>query len=110
MLLDKLFGSETAEKVLFYMYVYNEGYGTKIASVYDISLSMVQKQLVKFEEAGVLASKLQGKTRVYIWNPRYPFLNELKSLLEKAYEFIPLEMKEKYYRERKRPRRSGKPL
>jgi hypothetical protein len=39
-------------------------------------------------------------------------LTELKALLQKAYEFLPEEIREKYYEpiSRKRPRRQGKPL
>jgi hypothetical protein len=58
----------------------------------------------------VLASRLKGRTRLYVFNPRYPFLKELKALLEKALQFMPKAEKEKYYMPRLRPRRSGKPL
>jgi hypothetical protein len=37
----------------------------------------ISKQLGKFEAAGVLVSKEVGRTVVYEFNPRYPFLPEL---------------------------------
>lgn len=109
-MIGKLFGSSTAEKVLFYLTAYQEGYASVIAKTFEIPLNMVQKQLVKFENASLLVSVLKGRTRVFCWNPRYPFLKEFKAFLEKAFEFIPEEEKEKYYRQRQRPRRTGKPL
>ena len=109
-MIEKIFGNATAEKVLFYLTAYEEGYATGIAKTFGIPLNMVQKQLARFEEAGLIASTLKGRTRVYTWNPRYPFLNEFKAFLEKAFEFIPQEEKERYYLERRRPRRKGKPL
>lgn len=52
----------------------------------------------------------EGKIRVYYFNPRYPFLKELKSLLEKAYIFLPKDYKDKYYEPRiiKKPQRKEK--
>lgn len=55
-------------------------------------------------------SHLVGKTRVYEWNPRYLFLPELRAMLEKALTRLPGSIQEKYFRERMRPRRKGKPL
>lgn len=109
-MIAKILGSETAEKALFYLTAYGEGYASGIAKTFDISLSMVQKQLARFEEAGLLVCTLKGRTRLYVWNPRYPFLKEFQSFLEKAFEFIPEKEKEKYYYQRTRPRRGGKPL
>ncbi len=109
-MLEKIFGSATAEKVLLYLTAYGEGYATGIANTFDISLSMVQKQFARFEEAGLLAVTLKGRTRIYTWNPRYPFLKEFVAYLEKAFEYLPREEKEKYYLERRRPRRGGKPM
>ncbi|MEE8184819.1 MAG: helix-turn-helix transcriptional regulator [Thermodesulfobacteriota bacterium] len=109
-MLEKIFGNVTAEKVLFYLTAYQEGYAGGIARTFGIPLNMVQKQLVRFEEGGLLVSILKGRTRVYTWNPRYPFLKEFKVFVEKAFEFIPEKEKERFYRERRRPRRRGKPL
>ena len=109
-MLHKLFGSRTAELVLYYLCVYEKGYATKISKLFGISLNTVQKQLIKFEEAGIFVSFLEGRTRVFQWNPRSPFLEELKALLEKALTYLPDSEKAKYFKERTRPRRTGKPV
>lgn len=109
MLLSNLFGNETAEKVLLFLASYNEGYAKKISDIFGISLSQVQRQLLRFEREGILVSQLKGKTRVFFWNPRYMFLKELLSLLDRALVMLPQEFQEKYFRIRIRPRRVGKP-
>jgi predicted Zn-dependent protease with MMP-like domain len=49
---------------------------------------------------------------MYHWNPRYPFIEEFKAFIEKAYSSLPEDFKKKYYERviRKRPRKKGKPL
>ena len=79
-MLECLFGSRTAEKVLLYLQNYEEGYGKAIADANAIPLNAVQNQLRKLEEGGVIVSQLKGRTRMYTWNPRYPFLKSLRVL------------------------------
>jgi len=55
-------------------------------------------------------SRTAGRTRLYSFNPRYPFLKELRSLLEKALSFYPEEEREELMMSRRRPRSRGKPL
>jgi hypothetical protein len=110
MSLTGLFGSETAEKVLLYLARYQEGYASGISDTFEIPVSMVQRQLLKFEASGVLVSQLKGKTRLFLWNPRYAYLRELKELLGHALRLVPESDKQKYYMKRARPRRTGKPL
>lgn len=110
-MLEGVFGNRTAEKVLLYVFHYGEGYATAIAEAFgDISLSMVQGQLERFERAGALVSTKKGRTRIFSWNPRYPFREELQALLAKELEYIPQEERERYFSQRRRPRRTGKPL
>lgn len=110
MLLSGLLGNESAEKALLYLENYGQGYARKIAAVYGVSLSQIQRQLERLERDGILVSQLVGKTRVYQINPRYFFKDELRALLEKALKNLPTPLKEKYFSERTRPRRKGKPL
>ena len=91
-----------------YLFVFQEGYPTEISRIFSIPLNMIQKQLFKFEEGGMLVSRLRGKVRIYQWNPRYPFLNEVEKLLERNFEYLPEVIKERYYRQRTRPRRRDK--
>ena len=107
-MLDKLFGSKTAERVLMYLFIYQEAYPTEISRMFSLSLNMIQKQLQKFEEGGILVSRLRGKVRIYQWNPRYPCLSEVKKLLAKNFEYLPENIKDSFYRQRTRPRRKGK--
>lgn len=107
-MLDRLFG-ETGSRVLLFLQALGDGYAREIAANFGLSLSTVQHQLAKFEEAGVLVSHLRGTVRLYQFNPRYPFLKELQQLLERALEFTTEADRKKYYERRTRPRRAGKP-
>ena len=84
-MLEGIFGNASAEKVLLYLEQYEEGYATAIARAFDgMTQYMAQRQLERFEGAGVLVSSLKGRTRLYRWNPRYPFRQELRALLARA--------------------------
>jgi hypothetical protein len=105
-----LLGSKSEEQVLFYLRARKEGYAREIARYYKTNLSPIQKQLDKLETGNLLVSKLIGKTRLYSFNPRNPFLNELCSLLDKEIQSLPQDEREKLVIVRGRPRRKGKPL
>lgn len=109
-MIEVLLGNSTAEKVLLYINTYREGYGTGMSKIFKIPLNSVQKQLKRFEEGGVLVSQLKGNTRIYTFNPRYVFLEELKKLLDRTMKMLPEKEIKKYYRNRTRPRKAGKPL
>jgi len=110
-MLQALLGNATAEKVLLYLEQYEEGYATAIAETFgNVSLNMVQRQLARFERGGLLVSTLKGRTRLYRWNPRYPFLEEVRALLAKALRALPRDERSRYFTQRRRPRRGGKPL
>ena len=109
-MIETLLGSKNAERVMIYIFSREEGYAREIASFYSTDVKPVQMQLDKFEKSGVLVSRSVGRTRPYEFNPRYPFLNELKALLEKALSFYPAEEQEKLTMNRRRPRAKGKKL
>jgi len=111
-MLERLFGNAVIEKVLFYLLKNEEGYGSELSKILEIPLYSVQRSLDRLEAGGIIAARTLGKTRLYQFNPRYPFLKELKCFLSKAYTFLPKELKERFYEApvRKRPRRKGKPL
>ena len=71
-MLDIILGNNNAVKIMLHIYHYGEIYPTAIAKDYNTSLSPVQKQLEKFENSGILISKLSGKTRVYSFNKKNP--------------------------------------
>ena len=107
---EPLLGSTNAERVFIFILVRKEGYIREIARFFGCDPDSIQKQLAKFEAGGVLVSSPAGRTHLYSFNPRYPFLKELKALLEKALIFYTQEEQKKLLMNRRRPRRSGKPL
>ena len=109
-MLEGIFGNITIEKILFTLYVYGEGYPLGMAKTFGEPVNKFQQQLRRLENAGIVVSRLIGNVRVYTFNPRYPFLEELKAFLAKAYRFLPESEKEAYYKKRTRPRREGKPM
>lgn len=109
-MIEVLLGSKNAERVLLYLFTREEGYAREIASFYNTDLKPIQMQLDKFEKGGVLVSRSIGRTRPYEFNPRYPFLNELKVLLEKVLSFYPANEQEELTMNRRRPRAKGKTL
>lgn len=108
-MLDRLLG-ESASRILLFIHAYQDGYASEIAANFGISLSAIQKQLMHLERAGVLSSRLRGRLRLYQFNPRYPFLPELRKLFDRAMEYMPEADRKKYSERRTRPRRAGKPL
>lgn len=109
-MLEPLLGNPTVEKILLYLYVYGEGYGRQLSRIFGIPFNGIYQQLRRLEDGGVIAAVNRGRTRVFRINPRYPFRKELTALLAKAMEFISEETKGRYFRDRTRPRRTGKPL
>ncbi|RLA71442.1 MAG: ArsR family transcriptional regulator [Epsilonproteobacteria bacterium] len=109
-MLEAIFGSKNRERVLQFILANGDGYAKEIADFYDTSLDPIQKQLEKLELGGVLVSKNVGRTRLFVFSPRYAFLNELKALLERAREYYDPDEIERLTMGRKRPRRAGKPL
>lgn len=109
-MIEVLLGSKNAERVLVYIFTRDEGYAREISGFYNTDLKPIQMQLDKFEKGGVLVSRSIGRTRPYEFNPRYPFLTELKALLEKALSFYPAKEQEELKMNRRRPRAKGKML
>jgi len=109
-MLEPILGSSSGEKVLMFLFARDQGYAREIARFFDTDVAPIQKQLEKLENGGVLVSKLAGRTRLFSFNPRYPMVEELRSLLEKALQFYPDDVREALTMVRRRPRRRGKPL
>jgi hypothetical protein len=109
MMLEPILGSTNREMVLVFLEARDEGYAREIARFFDTDLSPIQAQLEKLETGSVIVSKKVGRTILYKFNPRYPLLTELKSLLNKALSYYPEELREGLLMNRRRPRRRGKP-
>jgi hypothetical protein len=109
-MLEPLIGSTTREHVLVFILTRGEAYARAIAQFHGRNLYAYQMQLEKLEDGGVIVSRTAGRTRLYSFNPRYPFLTQLTALLERVVAFYPVEEREKLLMNRRRPRRRGKPL
>lgn len=111
-MLEYLFANKNVEKILMYIFLHEKANATELSKSFKSALDPIQKSLRKLEEGGLLVSFLEGRTRVFQWNPRYPFLHEIKALAKKEYEFLPADIQESCYHptRRKRPRKTGKPL
>jgi hypothetical protein len=109
-MLETLLGSTSCERVLLFILARDEGYPRGIARFYDVDYRPIRNQLDKLEAGGILCSRTAGRTRLYSFNPRCPYLKELKALLRKVMTFCPDDLRERLMMDRRRPRRRGKPL
>ena len=109
-MLDALLESAVKEKILLFLLSNESSYPNEIARNFAFNLNAVQYQLSKLENAGILYSRLLGRVRLYAFNPRYPFRKELAALLQKTFDFLSAEDKEKFYIRRRRPRQASKKL
>ena len=109
-MLEALVGSTNAERVLLFLSARKEGYASEIARTYGVGPSLIQKQLDRMERDGLLVAQQVGRTRVYSFNPRFPFVAEVRGLMLKALEKYPDELQGKIRLDRRRPRRKGKPF
>lgn len=109
-MLDKILGSEVAMKIMLHLVHYSEIYPTAVAKDYGISLGAVQRQFSRFEDAGVLVSKLVGKTRVYMFNKKSKAAMIVYELAKVYYDGLSLKDKELIFSKRRRPRRPNKPV
>ncbi len=107
---EAIFGSKSARQVLLFLQTYGEGYGREIARTFKVAPLQVQNQLKKLEEAGWLVSRTAGRTRIFTWNPNNPSLQSLRAFLQTELDALPRQEIRTYYRQRRRPRKSGKPL
>ncbi|MEE9581047.1 MAG: hypothetical protein V3V74_07020 [Nitrosomonadaceae bacterium] len=109
-MLECVLGSQSAEKVLVFLCCRDEGYASGIAKFFDTGVTPIKKQLEKLEVGGVLVSRSVGKTLVFRFNPRNPFIDEIKALMTKVVTYYPQGLQDRLLKNRRRPRRRGKPL
>ncbi len=109
MLLEPLLGSKNRERILIFLQAREKGYAREIARFYDTDYYPIYDQLGKLELGGIIVGEKVGRTIVFQFNPRYALVTELRSLLEKAISYYPEELQERLLKNRRRPRRRGKP-
>lgn len=109
-MIEILLGNKTAAKIMIQLYHYEELYPRRIAADCNVPVSAVQRQFEKFENAGLLVSKLVGKTRIYSFNKKSAYCKAFLELIKIEYDSIPFTEKENIFVTRARPRRKGKPV
>lgn len=108
-MLQALLRAPSQERALTFIACRNEGYASEIARFYGAPITPIRKQLERLEADGVVVSRMIGNVRVYAFNPAYPFLPELRALIEKSLAFYPEQDKAALMMNRRRPRKAGKP-
>ena len=98
------------EWILLFIASRGAGYAQEIADFFGANLRSVQRQLERLEAGRGLQSRKIGNVRLFSFNPRYPFRDEIVSLVTAAKKFYPPKLTGALDFDRKRPRRSGKPL
>jgi hypothetical protein len=107
--LEAIFGSKSAALTLLFLQNYGEGHTSRIARTFEVSVTAIKRQLVRFESSGILVSRMIGKSRVFTWNPSSSTGKNLRVFLEAELEKLPKDVQQQYFRQRQRPRRTGKP-
>jgi len=109
-MIEAIVGSTSAERVLVFITAREAGYAAEIAKTFDTDISPIQKQLERMERDGLLINQKVGRTRLYRYNPRYPFVSEVCALMEKTLSLYPEEIREQLICDRRRPRKKDNPL
>lgn len=109
-MLTSVLRTRETEWILLFIAARGAGYAQEIADFFKANLRSVQRQLERLEAGGVLTSRTVGRTRLFSFNPRYPFRTELVALMDKAKRFYPPDLIERLDFDRRRPRRTRKPL
>jgi hypothetical protein len=86
---ELLFNSRLVEKVLFYMISNDKCFANELRQAFEVPVFGIQRALTRLENQGILVSTIEGRNRLYHWNPRYPFLSDFKSFIAKAYSSLP---------------------
>ena len=107
-MLDKIFGNETIALIYLNLFHYGEIYSALIEKNTGVGSRAVLNQLSKMEEVGILVSRSVGRTRLYQFNPKSPFVKPIKEIIQITYLNMTLKLKEKMFKERMRPRAKGK--
>lgn len=108
--LQDLFGGKAAEAVLLSLFHQGEAYGRGVSKDFAVSLDSVQRQLDRFERAGTIVCKRQGRTLVYSWNPKSRVAARLKDLVGVVYDGLDTKAREALFSERRQPRAKDKPV
>ena len=84
--ITNVFKSKT-RKALFRLFFTNpqsEYYLRELERILDIPVSMIRKELLRLEEAGIFASSRKGNLVYFFLNKSYPLFEEMKSMVFKT--------------------------
>lgn len=109
-MLEAVVGTESAERTLMFLSVRERGYAAEIARMFETDITSIKNQLERMERDGLLIHERVGRTKVYSFNPRFAFLGEVQAMVSKAVSFLPKKLRDDLELDRRRPRRTGKPL
>lgn len=107
--IDSILGSRSAAQALLYLEAYGSGHANGMARTYGVSVTAMYRQLRRLEEGDVLVSRMVGNARIFEFNTRLPTVGNLRRFLAEELDALPDAEINAYYRERRRPRRTGKP-
>ncbi len=96
-MLEGLCGNKNVARILIFLFVNGKCYGTQLHKFLKTSLTPIQKALLRLEKGGIIISHLEGKTRLYQFNPAFPILHEMEEMLKKTYTLLPAHEKKDYY-------------
>lgn len=105
---DVVFGGRVAGQVMLFLEYYGEAHGHQIARAFEAAPSAVHKQLKRFESGGLIVARNVGRTRVFSWNRRNQTARHLRLFLRAELDALPEVVIDRYFRERNRPRTTGK--
>ena len=109
-MLEALFGNQTVAKLLLYLENYGEGTPSGIARTFQMNKTRVYRQLLRLEAGDILVARSSENLRIFTINPRLLVKRDLKAILRKYLNAMPKSEFDKYFSERRRPRRTGKNL
>lgn len=107
-MLDELFGAKTTERILLYLTAMGEGYAAEISGAFCMSNTQTLRTVQRLEDADVIVGKVVGRARIYTLNQRWILAGELKSLLDKALIYMPIDEQQRYFGKRHKPRKKSK--
>lgn len=84
--ITNVFKSKT-RKALFRLFFTNpesEYYLRELERILDIPVSMIRKELLRLEEAGIFVSSRKGNLAYFFLNKSYPLFEEMKSMVFKT--------------------------
>lgn len=102
-----LFGSPARTDALVAIGRLGESYARELAALFKREPTEIRRALASLEDAGIIVSRLRGRTRLVTLNPRFPAKDALLQLLLQMSEWPKYEC---LWKIRRRPRAFDKPL